>query len=98
MGDTYLSGALREIQEEIGVSRCELQEHGVSFLSNDSGGGLLSMLFSAHISLDTQFSLQESEVDEVKWLSIEDLRTWIEKSPEDFTARSIDTWRILGII
>lgn len=51
------------------------------------------MNFLAKIPLDTPLIIQEEEVDEVRWVTKDELRSWVNDFPKDFTETSIEFWR-----
>ncbi len=56
------------------------------------------MLFTTQIPLDSIFILQESEVSEVRWITLDELRIWASESPHTLAGGALDIWRTLGLI
>lgn len=83
-GETYDNAAIREMDEEIGLKGVELKEvlHYYSETVSPSGQTLnrFTKLYIATVARDTYFSLQESEVSEVKWATLEEIRKLVEDS------------------
>ena len=86
-GDTYDSAIAREAKEEIGVTT-DLTYLG-KFASRDIQQDKTILEFNAiyegHITSDTPLKLQESEVSEVKWFELDELKQAMEDDPEQFT-------------
>lgn len=86
-GDTYDSAIARETQEEIGIST-DLKFLG-KFESEDITDGKtireFNAIYEGTIQSTTQLSLQKSEVSEVKWFEISELRKLMQEEPELFT-------------
>lgn len=81
-GESYKDNIIKEAQEEIGVSLDEVTI-GPKIRESDDHE-FFCQYFFAKISSETELTLQESEVDEVRWVSLEKLKEWYLKSPEDF--------------
>jgi len=83
-GETYLTNAIKEIEEEIGIIAKEKDlTVGVHRLSaNDTFFGQV-YFYKTDIST-SDFILQEDEVAQVKWISIDELKQWYTKNPQDF--------------
>ncbi len=82
--ESYEEAALRELEEEIGLKDVELEEihHWHSYKA--SGNRILNRfnkLYRVRVN-QTKFVLQETEVSEVKWFSLSEIRRLIEKQPE----------------
>jgi isopentenyl-diphosphate delta-isomerase type 1 len=85
-GDDYLSAAMKELVEEIGVSGVELQEvakfysaHGEPDLPTKM---CFNMIFKA--VYDGPITMSEAEVAEIKWVTIDELKRWLAERPNDF--------------
>lgn len=81
-GETYESNILKEVKEELGF---DLREFSALYkeLINDERVFFVQYFF-AKIPKGTQFTLQDEEVEEVRWISVADLEDWFKKTPEDF--------------
>lgn len=83
-GETYLSNALKEVGEEIGIS---LNEGQIIFLGSfyrESSHKYFAGTFFAQISSCTKFILQTEEVADVRWVSLVDLKREITEYPDNF--------------
>ncbi|KFF00816.1 isopentenyl-diphosphate delta-isomerase [Chryseobacterium formosense] len=85
-GETYLEGAERRLNEELGI-KAELSEKFYFIYKADVGGGLweheLDHVFTGIYNSD--FNLNVDEVEEIRFISLEDLETEMAKNPEEFT-------------
>lgn len=85
-GETYLEGAERRLNEELGIE-AELSEKFYFIYKADVGGGLweheLDHVFTGIYNAD--FNLNTDEVEEIRFISLEDLETEMAKNPEEFT-------------
>ncbi|MDR2235207.1 MAG: isopentenyl-diphosphate Delta-isomerase [Chryseobacterium sp.] len=84
--ETYLEGAKRRLKEELGIE-AELSEKFHFIYKADVGGGLweheLDHVFTG--KHESEFNLNKDEVEEVRFISMEDLDQEIAHSPEHFT-------------
>ncbi|MEK7190179.1 MAG: NUDIX domain-containing protein [Patescibacteria group bacterium] len=81
-GESYEDNAIKEAKEEIGVNLDKITLGPKKRDADDHE--YFAQYFYAKISSDTKFILQESEVDEVCWISLEKLKGWYLKNPEEF--------------
>lgn len=85
-GENYLDGAKRRVKEELGID-VELSEKFNFIYKADVGGGLweheLDYVFTG--SYNSYFNLNKDEVEEVRYISMEDLDKEITENPEKFT-------------
>ncbi|KMQ67474.1 isopentenyl-diphosphate delta-isomerase [Chryseobacterium sp. FH2] len=85
-GETYIEGAKRRIKEELGIET-ELSEKFNFIYKADVGGGLweheLDHVFVGNY--EGHFNLNKDEVEEIKYISMEDLDKEISETPENFT-------------
>jgi isopentenyl-diphosphate delta-isomerase len=84
--ETYLEGAKRRLQEELGIE-VELSEKFSFIYKADVGNGLweheLDHVFTG--TFENEFMLNHEEVEEVKYISMEDLDKEMTEKPENFT-------------
>ncbi|WP_300687035.1 isopentenyl-diphosphate Delta-isomerase [Chryseobacterium sp.] len=84
--ETYLEGATRRLKEELGIE-AELSEKFNFIYKADVGGGLweheLDHVFVGNHESD--FDLNREEVEEVRFISFENLDKEIKEHPENFT-------------
>lgn len=85
-GETYLEGAKRRLKEELGIET-ELTENFNFIYKADVGEGLWEHELD-HVFVGTyegDFNLNKDEVDDVRYISMEDLDKEISENPEHFT-------------
>ncbi|WP_370899739.1 isopentenyl-diphosphate Delta-isomerase [Chryseobacterium gossypii] len=86
MGETYLEGAKRRVKEELGIE-VELSEKFDFIYKADVGGGLweheLDHVFTG--VYEDEFALNKDEVEEIRYISMEDLDKEITENPGNFT-------------
>ena len=86
-GETYLEAAQRRLQEELGIEGMELNPKFHFIYKADVGGNLweheLDHVFTGHYNGD--FSLNEEEVSEIRYITMEALDAEMESNPENFT-------------
>lgn len=87
-GEDYLTAAKREMVEEIGVSGINLEE--LAYYKNEEVAqeGLtmrrFNKLYKGQINF-TPTDIDPSEVTEVKWFSLDEIKTMIKNNPDDIT-------------
>ena len=77
-GETYLESALREMEEELGVSDAELHHH-FDFFFNEPDNKVWGAVFSCCHS--GPFTLQREEIDEGRFLPLSGIDTLNKKEP-----------------
>lgn len=86
-GETYDIAMAREMKEEINLET-ELTFIG-KFESEDKLGNYtireFNAIYEGTIDSSTQLDLQESEVSEVKWFELDELKTMMANEPDNFT-------------
>jgi len=87
-GESYKETALREIIEELGVSGLELVEVGKVPLSLNNSNFFMAM-FKAVADLNiSDFTIDENEVSEIKWINKDELFLDIANHPEQYVEGS----------
>lgn len=81
-GETYKSNIIKEAREEIGIDIGGVVLGPKKRVS--SSHEYFCQYFFVKIPSGTAFILQESEVDEVRWISLQELKNWCSKNPEEF--------------
>lgn len=86
-GETYLEGAQRRLKEELGIEAMELSPKFHFIYKADVGGNLweheLDHVFTGNYN--GNFSLNEEEVSEIRYITMEALDAEMESNPENFT-------------
>lgn len=90
VGETVIDAARRRVEEELGLGNCisNLREefsftYEVEFSNGLKEHELDHVLTAKAINCD--FNINSSEVDDIKWISMEELFAEVKKSPQDFT-------------
>lgn len=88
-GEDYLEAAVREMQEEIGLSDVKLQEIG-SYRKNSMHEwrklNRFYKIFKAVVPVDTRFRPDPIEVSEVRWFTLDEIRQLIDQNAGQFTS------------
>ncbi|WP_299179882.1 isopentenyl-diphosphate Delta-isomerase [uncultured Chryseobacterium sp.] len=85
-GETYLEGAQRRLKEELGIET-KLSENFSFIYKADVGEGLWEHELD-HVFVGTyegDFNLNKDEVDDVRYISMEELDKEMAENPEHFT-------------
>lgn len=85
-GESYLSAAKRELNEELGIS-CELKSIGnFSMTCNYSNGKIDKEHYELFLgTYEGKFNLGSDEVSEVKFIPINELKAQINQNPQQYT-------------
>ena len=86
-GDTYDSAIAREAKEEIGVTTdiTYLGKFASKDIQKDKTILEFNAIYEGSITSTTPLALQESEVSEVKWFELDELKQAMQDDPEQFT-------------
>jgi isopentenyldiphosphate isomerase len=99
-GETYLQGALRGLQEELGVTGIELEPMGPErrwrFELPESGVVDRELQQAFRGRYDGPLAPDPSEVADLKAVSLEALARWLQSAPDDFTPWFVAELRQLG--
>ena len=87
-GDTYLTAAKREVQEELGLSDVDVQLVTAPFKVMD----MYTSVFKAVIPTNTPIILNPEEVTSFYWVSLEELETMIDRHPSQFAKPFLAAW------
>jgi isopentenyldiphosphate isomerase len=95
-GDTFIKGALREIKEELGIDLEEKDLVKIGELHNESTqheGKYINKEYNDIYVVRkdipiSDFTIQESEVSLIKYISIEEFKKWVDKKRSDLVIHS----------
>lgn len=90
-GEERLEAAYRELSEETGIKGYDLAVVEQSFVSPGSINGV----YKATVPDDIPLELDESEVAELRWVSVEELDSLVQYQTAACTAALVDTWKQL---
>lgn len=96
-GEEYLTAALRELEEEIGISSAALKEVKKFFTdTNDDDSESKKRFNMLYETVDegSTVSVDEREVSEVRWIGMDELGEWMQKRPQDFTRGFIQSYNL----
>lgn len=102
-GDTRIEGALREVEEELGIKLEEkdLIKIGETHYDNNQRNGVYidreySDIYVLHKDIPISgFNIQKSEVKYVKYIPLAEMKKWIEEKNEDFVIPSKEEYGVL---
>jgi isopentenyldiphosphate isomerase len=99
-GETFQQGALRGLREELGIEQAELvplgSERYTEIVTDDHADREIQQAFRCTYAGEVR--LDPLEVDEVRYIDIDDLRGWLEDAPQQFTPWFIEDVRHFGIV
>lgn len=87
-GEEMLVSARREAEEELGIADVPLADHGTFYYESDD-----CMVWGALFSCVSQgpFALQEEEIDNVYWLTVDEIKTRVDEFTPD-SLKALDLW------
>lgn len=94
-GETYEANIIKEAKEEIGVNLSEILLGPKKRVS--SSHEYFCQYFFAKIPSNTTFHFQESEVDEVRWISLQKLKNWCLENSVEFVPSFIKNLDVVEI-
>ncbi|MES2408682.1 MAG: NUDIX domain-containing protein [Patescibacteria group bacterium] len=87
-GETYISNIIKETQEEIGFTINESDLKILSHMYRDTSHKFFVTTFMVMVDKSIEeFKKQDEEVEEIRWVNINDLKEWCKNSPLDFIPR-----------
>lgn len=87
-GEDYHTAAVRELSEEIGITDVTLTKFGYYYSETKDQGDLLrrfNTVYKATVPKGRNTTLQESEVSEVRWFSLSQIKKLLAEHPEQTT-------------
>lgn len=89
-GETYAEAGIRELKEEIGVH--DLKKENLEFVLTFRGNiGIYSLFVADYTNHKDDFTFSDGEVDEVKWVRLEDYDYFRKKYGKDPLAKDTVT-------
>lgn len=97
VGESYNGNMTKEIAEELGIEGLDLRKGPKQFIS-DSQSSFFCQWYRASVDEDSvQFSLQEEEVESVRWVSEDWLQDDVMQKPDKYVSSMPATLKILKI-
>jgi isopentenyl-diphosphate delta-isomerase type 1 len=88
-GEYYDTAAIRELEEELGISVGEIDEIGALPASEITGQEFVRIYRVAHAG---PFTLHPSEIEDGKWVAVAALDKWVVNNSEDFAPCFTKVW------
>lgn len=83
-GESYQDNIIKEAEEELGLQQVRLAT-GPKVKLDDETYHIFIQWYTLKIDKEIdQFTIQEDEVEEIKWFTAEELQTQLRKHPEEF--------------
>ncbi len=84
-GETYTSNVLKEAEEELGIVLNEQDLIAATPRFVETSHKYFCMFYFAKTNLlITDFKIQKDEVEQIRWISVTDLKKWFSEKPGDF--------------
>jgi len=83
-GETYESNILKEVKEELGITLNRIDPGFKEFIPKERL--FFVKYFFARIPKSTVLTLQESEVDAIRWVFLTELKKWFSEKPQEFSS------------
>lgn len=91
-GENHADGALREVQEELGI-HCRLKPLGKISACPETGHEFIEIFTACH---DGPFVLPPSEIEDVMFFPLPVITKWLAARPQDFAPGFRAVWKVLG--
>lgn len=90
-GEHYKTTAVRELEEELGISNAELQEVASLAACANTGWEHVRLYLARH---DGAVRFPCSEIEAGEWFPLDEVRTWTQARPQDFASGFIECWNV----
>jgi isopentenyldiphosphate isomerase len=95
-GEDYMTAAIRETAEELGIRVSGLRELGKFYVERPGSGGVVRRFHTVFAcKCDSPIKYDKAEVADVTWLSVSEVNAWLQTSPEDFTKNFASAFSLL---
>ena len=85
-GESYLEAAMRELDEELGITSIPFQEAAKFYTKNADGEKMIKRFNTLYLgNYDGGIKFNPEETSEVSWITLDELATWMKEKPQDFT-------------
>lgn len=92
-GEDYLAAAVRELEEEMGITDSPPQEIARLGPTQATGSEHIRLYRCAHHGA---IRFPCSEIDSAAWFPIDELAAWISARPQDFSPGFLECWKACG--
>ena len=89
-GEGYAAAAVRELREELGIEVDGVDEIAALPASEATGHEFVRIYRLRH---EGPFILHSGEIEDGKWVSIDELDIWTRSRPQDFARCFLDVWK-----
>ena len=97
-GENYEKNMAIEIEEEIGLKDVQFVKRDKIF-ADDGNHRFFVQYFSGKVDRHkVNIVIQEEEVEQYKWIKIDELIYWVKESPEDFVPLMKESLRSVGVM
>ena len=81
--ETYEENIIKEIEEELGLKGLKLKKAHKKFRDNGIRRYFVQIFTSSIDRAAEEFIIQKDEVEQVKWVSKDELKSWTKNNPKD---------------
>lgn len=82
-GESYDQNAYKELEEELGIKNVDLIKDKKYYGESNTGKRFVQV-YKVIISRNRELAPQEEEVENLRWVSKDELQKWFSEKPEDF--------------
>jgi len=90
-GEDYAAAAVRELEEEMGITcECEIEEIAKIAPCANTGWEHVKLFRARH---DGSLRFPSAEIDAAVWFPLTEIEAWIAHRPEDFASGFLECWK-----
>ena len=97
-GETYETNMVKEIEEEIGLTKLNLTLGPKQFVDDGNHRFFIQWFSTSVDKNNVHIKIQEDEVEAVKWINSEELIKDVQDNPQKYTPSTDESLRTLGLI
>lgn len=92
-GEDYAAAAVRELEEEMGITcECEIEEIAKIAPCASTGWEHVKLFRARH---DGPLRFPSAEIDAAVWFPLPEIEVWIANRPEDFASGFLECWKYI---